>query len=88
MHPRAWTVRGQAWSGNGEITQVEVSVDGGENWRPARLLDGPGPYAWRAWEFEWEASDPGRHALRSRATDSTGARQPPVRANPGIRAPP
>src|SRR5919202_855412 len=67
------TVRGKAWSGNGEITQVEVSVDGGENWRPADLRDSPGPHAWREWAFEWEASDPGRHALRSRATDS---RQP------------
>jgi DMSO/TMAO reductase YedYZ molybdopterin-dependent catalytic subunit len=69
-------VRGKAWSGNGEITKVEVSVDGGENWQPARLLESPGPYAWREWEWEWSASDPGRHALRSRATDSTGARQP------------
>ena len=70
------TVRGKAWSGGGEIVKVEVAVDGGDAWQEARLLGNPGPYAWREWEWEWQAADPGRHALRSRATDSTGARQP------------
>ncbi len=70
------TVRGKAWSGAGEIVKVELAVDGGDAWQEARLLESPGPYAWRAWEWEWQAADPGRHALRARATDATGARQP------------
>ncbi|MGH2354824.1 MAG: sulfite oxidase [Chloroflexota bacterium] len=69
-------VRGKAWSGAGEIVRVEVTVDGGENWQEARLLDAPSPYAWRSWEFDWDAADPGRHVLRARATDSTGECQP------------
>lgn len=70
------TVRGQAWSGVGEIVRIEVAVDGGEQWQPARLLSASGSYAWRSWEFDWEAVEPGRHVLRARATDATGATQP------------
>jgi hypothetical protein len=69
-------VRGQAWSGGGEIVRVEVAVDGGEQWQEARLLGTPSPYAWRAWEFDWQTTEPGRHVLRSRATDASGQTQP------------
>jgi DMSO/TMAO reductase YedYZ molybdopterin-dependent catalytic subunit len=71
-------VRGRAWSGVGEIVRVEVSVDGGDAWEEARLLGEARPYTWRAWAFEWDASEPGRHVLRARATDSAGNRQPDV----------
>jgi sulfite oxidase len=70
------TVRGQAWSGAGEIVRVDVAVDGGEQWQPARLLGAPAAYTWRAWEFDWPADEPGRHVLRARATDAGGATQP------------
>jgi DMSO/TMAO reductase YedYZ molybdopterin-dependent catalytic subunit len=73
-------VLGRAWSGAGEIVRVEVAVDGGETWQEARLLEearpSPSPYAWTAWEFDWEAAEPGRHVLRARATDATGQTQP------------
>jgi DMSO/TMAO reductase YedYZ molybdopterin-dependent catalytic subunit len=75
-------VQGKAWSGDGAIVKVEVAVDGGDTWQEARLLEDGGAegqrasYTWRAWEFVWQASDPGRHALRARATDSAGNRQP------------
>jgi DMSO/TMAO reductase YedYZ molybdopterin-dependent catalytic subunit len=69
-------IRGQAWSGEGEIVRVEVAIDGGETWQDARLVDAPVAHAWRAWEYEWQVAEPGRHVLRSRATDSAGNRQP------------
>jgi DMSO/TMAO reductase YedYZ molybdopterin-dependent catalytic subunit len=70
-------VRGQAWSGAGEVVRVEVTIDSGASWEEARLLAPPAsPYAWRPWELEWEAEEPGRHVLRARATDSAGASQP------------
>lgn len=72
------TVRGQAWSGVGEVVKVEVAIDGGDSWQEATLLDPVSPYAWRAWELTWQASDPGRHVLRARATDSRGNTQPDV----------
>jgi DMSO/TMAO reductase YedYZ molybdopterin-dependent catalytic subunit len=72
------TVRGRAWSGSGPIEKVEVTVDGGENWQPARLRPAPSPYGWQAFEYDWDAEGPGRHALRARATDSAGNVQPPI----------
>jgi DMSO/TMAO reductase YedYZ molybdopterin-dependent catalytic subunit len=71
-------VRGRAWSGSGDVARVEVAIDGGESWREARLGPAVGPYGWRGWELDWEATDPGRHALRCRATDTAGNVQPPI----------
>jgi DMSO/TMAO reductase YedYZ molybdopterin-dependent catalytic subunit len=70
------TIRGQAWSGGGEIVRVEVAIDGGEEWHDARLLEQPSRDTWRSWEFAWNAAPAGRHVLRARATDSAGTRQP------------
>lgn len=76
------TVRGQAWSGEGEVVKVEVSIDGGGAWQEARLLAAPdnddaqGTHTWQEWEFEWDVDVAGRRALRSRATDSQGNVQP------------
>ena len=69
-------VRGWAWSGAGEVSRVEVAVDGNSPWQEARLLDPVSEHAWRPWEWEWDAAEPGRHALRCRATDAAGNVQP------------
>jgi DMSO/TMAO reductase YedYZ molybdopterin-dependent catalytic subunit len=74
---RATTLTGRAWSPNGGIRRVEVSVDGGR-WRPARLV-GPGAATgWQRWELDWCPGTVGTHELRSRATDRTGVAQPDV----------
>ena len=72
----ACVLHGRAWSGCGEVTGVDVSVDGGETWSEAEL--GPpalGPWAWRAWRFLWNAA-PGEHELCCRARDAAGNEQP------------
>ena len=69
------TLTGRAWAGRCAVTRVEVSVDGGNTWRDARLDDPVGVHAWRGWSFEWTAT-PGTHALCARATDSQGNTQP------------
>ena len=72
----ACVLRGRAWSGEAEVTHVEVSADGGETWGKAELEDWVlGPWAWRAWSFTWRA-EPGEHVLCSRARDSAGNVQP------------
>jgi len=72
----ACVLRGRAWSGEAEVTDVEVSADGGETWGEAELEDGVlGPWAWRAWSFTWRAK-PGEHVLCSRARDAAGNVQP------------
>ncbi len=72
----AHQVTGVAFSGEAPIASVEVSVDGGANWRPAKLV-GPdlGPFAWRTFAFAWDAPV-GSHTLTCRARDAAGNTQP------------
>jgi DMSO/TMAO reductase YedYZ molybdopterin-dependent catalytic subunit len=71
-------IAGWAWSGNGRIVRVEVAVDGGGGWCDAELHDSSSDHAWVPWSLQWVADQPGRHVLRSRATDSAGNSQPDV----------
>ena len=66
-------ILGRAWSGEGEVKRVEFAADGA--WQDAVLDPPAGPHAWRRWRASWQASV-GRHELRCRATDATGAVQP------------
>ena len=76
---RRHLLRGRSWSGNGPVRRVEVSVDGGHSWQPARPIDAvPGGADWVRWEVEWRPDAPGPQTLRARATDVTGATQPDV----------
>lgn len=72
-------VTGVAFGGLHAVEKVEVSVDGGKSWKPARFI-GPdmGKYAWR--QFVAEVTlPPGTHTLASRATDVKGDVQPEKR---------
>ena len=65
-------VRGYAWSGAGAITQVEVSVDGGETWHPTRLEEPRDRFMWVRWSYLWEAETAGGYSIMSRAMDEVG----------------
>ena len=68
-------VEGLAWSGRGKIKQVDVSFDGGVNWRPARFTSTVLPRALTRFGVEWDWN--GNPALlQSRAIDETGYVQP------------
>lgn len=72
-------IQGVAFGGMNAIKGVEVSIDGGKTWKPARLI-GPdmGKYAWR--QFVLQAELPkGTYRLASRATDDKGNVQPETR---------
>jgi len=70
-------VRGAAWTGNGEITKVELSADGGSTWNEAKLLGEAEANAWRLWELNWKTpAQSGQAKLMARATDSKGGTQP------------
>jgi DMSO/TMAO reductase YedYZ molybdopterin-dependent catalytic subunit len=73
--PGSVLLHGRAWSGWGEIAQVQVSVDDGATWGDAELTDAPGRHAWRGWKYPWEA-EPGEHRLVCRAGDTAGNVQP------------
>ncbi len=68
-------IEGLAWSGRGKIKQIDISVDGGVNWRAARITSVVLPRALTRFGMEWEWQ--GAPALiQSRAIDETGYVQP------------
>jgi DMSO/TMAO reductase YedYZ molybdopterin-dependent catalytic subunit len=69
-------VEGVAFTGDGEIVRVEISMDEGKQWHDADLGEDRAPYAWRLWRYAWTSAKPGRYTIRSRATDSRGHMQP------------
>lgn len=72
-----YRVHGAAWAGEAEVTQVQVSSDGGATWGAANLLGRHVPYSWRFWEHHWHTpSQAGRCTLMARAMDSRGRVQP------------
>lgn len=74
---QAYRVHGAAWTGNTEVTRVEVITSGGKEWQPANLVGKAAPHAWRFWEYTWQVPDrPGPYTLMSRATDRRGRTQP------------
>ena len=75
--PGLYEIRGLAWSGHGKIERVDVSADGGVNWRTAQLQE---PILSKAltrftmpWRWEGEPA-----LLESRAVDETGYVQPTI----------
>lgn len=77
-------ITGLAWSGRGSVRKVEVSTDGGRNWRDARLETPILPKALTRFNADWVWN--GKPALlQSRVTDSTGYRQPTLAQLRGVR---
>ena len=71
----ATVLTGLAWSGQGKITRVDVSIDGGRNWQTARL---EGPSLSKSmhrfyYDFDWDGCE---LFLQSRAIDEKGFIQP------------
>jgi len=72
-----YRVHGAAWTGESQITKVEISTDGGHQWHVAQLLGPATPYAWRLWEYHWRTpAQPGACTVMARATDARGRTQP------------
>jgi sulfane dehydrogenase subunit SoxC len=79
-----YNVTGLAWSGRGKVTRVDVSADGGRNWRTARL---EGPILDKALtrfniDWVWDGSPA---ILQSRAIDDTGYVQPKLNQLVAVR---
>ena len=72
-------IQGLAMGGITDVTDIEVSTDGGESWQKAEFI-GPdlGPYAWRQFILSVEL-EPGTYKLASRATNKNGDTQPAER---------
>jgi DMSO/TMAO reductase YedYZ molybdopterin-dependent catalytic subunit len=74
--PGPVAIQGVAWTGEGRIVKVEVSIDEGQTWEPARLIGEDQPYAWRQWQYIWQATGSGPWTILCRATDDHRQTQP------------
>jgi sulfane dehydrogenase subunit SoxC len=78
------TISGLAWSGRGRVKRVDVSVDGGRNWRTARLETPVLAKCLTRFNLDWVWD--GKPALvQSRAIDETGYVQPAMRQLRAVR---
>jgi sulfane dehydrogenase subunit SoxC len=75
--PGLYEIRGLAWTGRGKIRAVDVSFDGGVNWRRAALTEPVLTKALTRFTLPWRWD--GKPALlESRAVDETGYVQPTI----------
>jgi len=77
-------IRGLAWSGRGKVRRVDVSTDGGRNWRTAKLQGPVLPKALTRFRIDWTWTG-GPALLQSRVIDETGYVQPSIRELRAVR---
>jgi sulfite oxidase len=69
-------VVGIAFSGDAPIAKVEISLDDGKTWRPAKLDGEAGVGRWVVFTYEFDRNEPGPVRAFARATDRKGNVQP------------
>jgi sulfane dehydrogenase subunit SoxC len=79
-----YNITGLAWSGRGKIKRVDVSADGGRNWRTARLESPVLPKCLTRFNIDW-TWDGAPAVLQSRAIDETGYVQPKINELRAVR---
>ena len=77
--PGKQVVVGVAFAGEAGIRSVDVTLDGGKTWKPARLDPQPSPYGFFRFTLDWVAT-PGPARIGTRATDRKGVVQPEAAA--------
>lgn len=77
-------ITGLAWSGRGKVKRVDVSTDGGRNWRTARLSEPISTKALTRFRIDWSWNG-GPALLQSRVIDETGYVQPTIRQLRAVR---
>ena len=79
-----YNVTGLAWSGRGRVKRVDVSFDGGRNWRTARLENPVLAKCLTRFNVDW-TWDGAPAVLQSRAMDETGYVQPKINQLRAVR---
>jgi sulfane dehydrogenase subunit SoxC len=76
-------IQGLAWSGQGTITGVDISFDGGDNWKKASLKGLVLPKSWTRFSYMYRYE--GKPLLlASRAMDDSGHIQPTIDEETGV----
>ena len=73
---RETLLRGIAFDSGAGITEVLVSADAGQSWRPAQLGKDLGRYSFREWTLPWTPAKSGAVELKCRALNRLGETQP------------
>ena len=79
-----YNVSGLAWSGHGKIKRVDVSFDGGKNWKSARIESPVLSKCLTRFNVNWQW-DGRETVLQSRAIDDTGYVQPKINQLRAVR---
>ncbi|RSZ60612.1 sulfite dehydrogenase [Massilia atriviolacea] len=79
-----YNITGLAWSGRGKVKRVDVSVDGGRNWRTARLETPLLSKCLTRFNIDWDWNG-APAVLQSRAIDETGYVQPKINELRAVR---
>jgi sulfite oxidase len=74
-------VRGHAWAGDLGVAAVDVSIDFGQTWQPAKLDKAANRLAWQHFNAVLEFPHRGYYEVWARATDDSGRAQ--LRLVPG-----
>ena len=70
-----YQIRGLAWSGRGKITKVDISTDGGKNWKKAKMTVPVLSQNFTEFTLDWNW-DGETTVIMSRSQDETGSVQP------------
>lgn len=76
LKPGHHEITGLAWTGEGVITSVEISVDNGGAWKPAFIANKPQKYQWVKWSSSYAFEKSQEYIIKVRAYDSEGQSQP------------
>ena len=69
-------VRGHAWSGDRDVSRVDISYDFGATWMPAELDNPVNSGAWQNWRAKLSLPQKGYYEIWARATDTASEAQP------------
>ncbi len=65
----AIVILGAAYAGEADVERVEVSIDNGNSWAEVQFIGPHEKFAWRQWQYIWDAKEKGAYTLMSRAID-------------------
>ena len=74
----AFTFRGKAWAGDLHVVKMDISIDFGATWHPAKLEKPVNRLAWQKWHAKVDFPEPGYYEVWARATDNRGKAQPTI----------
>ena len=74
-------LRGHAWAGDHEVKSVDISIDHGTTWKPAKVNAPANKFAWQRFTATLDLPSSGYYEIWARATDTSGKTQPFAASN-------